>query len=264
VGDELQGKVAVVTGGANGIGRATVARFVEEGAAVVVADIDAEAGAALAEGFGDQAAFQPTDVTDAAQVQALVDATVARFGALDVLFNNAGVASPLARFLREDLSDFSRVMNVNVLGVLLGSQAAARHMRARGGGSIVNCASIAGIQAGAGLAVYRASKAAVIHLSRSLAVDLGQYGIRVNCIAPGQIATDMTAYDLDRVIQLTQPLQRHGTPADVADAVVYLAGDRSAQLTGVLLPVDGGTSAGPPADALARRAAPPADEVRPG
>ncbi|HUC04235.1 MAG TPA: SDR family oxidoreductase [Acidimicrobiales bacterium] len=244
--DELAGKVAVVTGGANGIGKATVERFVEEGARVVIADLDAEGGHALAARCGDVAAFVPTDVADADQVQSLVDFTVERFGGLHVLFNNAGVASAMTRFLHDDLSDFDRVMRVNVLGVMLGSQRAARHMKEHGGGSIVNCASIAGINAGVGLATYRASKAAVIHLSRTMAVDLAQYGVRVNCIAPGQIQTGMTSYDMDAVVRFMQPLPRQGRAEDVADAVVYLAGDRSAQITGIVVPIDGGTTAGPP------------------
>jgi len=250
MGDELARKVAIVTGGAGGIGRATVERFVDEGARVVVADLDAEAGQALAAGLGDAAAFWRTDVADADQVQALVDFTVERFGGLHVLFNNAGVASAMVRFLHDDLGDFARVMGVNVLGVMLGTQRAARHMKEHGGGSIINCASIAGINAGAGLATYRASKAAVIHVSRSMAVDLAQYGIRVNCIAPGNIQTGMTTYDMDAVTRFTQPLPRQGRTEDVADAVVYLASDRSAQVTGVLLPIDGGTTAGPPAAQL--------------
>jgi NAD(P)-dependent dehydrogenase (short-subunit alcohol dehydrogenase family) len=250
MGEELSGKVAVVTGGASGIGRATVERLVEEGASVVIADVDAGGGEALAASLGDPAAFRHTDVTDADQVQALVDFTVERFGGLHVMFNNAGVAGAMNRFLHDDLSDFSRIMNVNVLGVLFGSQRAARHMKAHGGGSIINCASIAGISAGSGLATYRASKAAVIHVTRSIAVDLAQYQIRVNAVAPGQIRTGMTTYDMDSVIRFTQPLPRHGTAQDVANAVVYLAGDRSAQVTGVVIPVDGGTTAGAPATQL--------------
>ena len=244
---ELAGKVAVVTGGANGIGRATVERFVEEGADVVIADVDADAGRALASEIGDRAAFLSTDVADGEQVQALVDFTVERFGGLHVMYNNAGVASPMARFLRDDLDDFDRVMRVDVLGVMFGSQRAARHMKAHGGGSIINCATIAGINAGSGLVTYRAAKAAVIHLSRCIAVDLAQYGIRVNAVAPGNIQTDMTSYDMDAVTRFTQPLLRRGRTADVAEAVLFLASDRSAQITGVVLPVDGGTTAGPPA-----------------
>lgn len=244
--EELAGKVAIVTGGAGGIGRATAERFVEEGAKVVLADIDGDAGRSVADDLGDAAAFQQTDVVDRESIQTLVDFTVERFGGLHVMFNNAGVASAMTRFLHDDLSDFSRVMQVNVLGVLLGCQVAARHMKDHGGGSIINCSSIGGISAGSGLVTYRASKAAVIHATRSIAVDVAQYGIRVNCIAPGQIQTGMTSYDLDAVIRFTQPLQRHGRPEDIADTVVYLASDRSSQITGVLIPIDGGTTAGPP------------------
>jgi len=247
---ELAGKVAVVTGGASGIGRATVERFAAEGARVVIADIDAEAGAAVAAELGGGAAFHPTDVTDADQVQALVDFTVERLGGLHVMVNNAGVASAMTRFLHDDLTDFDRVVRINVLGVLLGSQRAARHMKANGGGSIINTSSTAGMDAGAGLVTYRATKAAVIHASRSIALDVAPYGIRVNCLVPGQIKTAMTTYDMDRVMHLTQPLPRQGQPEDVAEAAVFLASDRSAQITGVVLPVDGGTTAGPPASQL--------------
>jgi len=243
---EMAGKVAAVTGGAGGLGRATVERFVEEGARVVIADVDAEAGDSLARALGDAAAFKPTDVADPEQVQSLVDFAVDRFGGLDVMFNNAGVASPMVRFLHDDFADFDLVMRVNVLGVMVGTQRAARYMKDHGGGSIINCASIAGVMGGSGLAPYRASKAAVIHVSRSMAVDLAPYGIRVNCIAPGNIQTAMTSYDMDAVTRFTQPLPRRGQSRDVANAVVYLASDRSAQVTGVLLPIDGGTTAGPP------------------
>jgi NAD(P)-dependent dehydrogenase (short-subunit alcohol dehydrogenase family) len=248
--DELAGKVAVVTGGASGLGRAMVERFAAEGARVVIADIDAEAGEALATELGDAAAFQPSDVTDADQVQALVDTTVERFGGLHVMVNNAGVGSAMARFLHDDLTDFRRVMDIDVLGVLLGSQRAARHMKQHGGGSIVNVSSTAGLDAGAALVTYRAAKAAVIHASRSIALDVAQYGIRVNCLVPGQIRTAMTTYDMDAVRELTQPLNREGRADDVAEAALFLAGDRSAQITGVVLPVDGGTTAGPPARQL--------------
>ena len=250
MGDELAGKVAIVTGGASGIGRAVVEGFVAEGARVVIADLDADAGDALARELGEAAACKPTDVTDGEQVQAAVDFAVERFGGLHVMVNNAGIASAMVRFLHDDLTDFAHVMNVNVLGVLHGSQRAARHMKANGGGSIINTSSTAGIDAGAGLISYRASKAAVIHVSRSIALDVAQYGIRVNCIVPGQIRTGMTTYDMDAVMKFTQPLPRKGQVEDVANAAVFLAGERSAQVTGIVLPVDGGTTAGPPAAQL--------------
>jgi NAD(P)-dependent dehydrogenase (short-subunit alcohol dehydrogenase family) len=244
--EELAGKIAIVTGGANGIGAATVSKFIAEGAKVVIADLDDGTGQAFATSLGEAAAFCHVDVSDADQVQALIDFTTEHFGGLDVMFNNAGVASALNRFLHDDLADFERIMRINVLGVMLGSQRAARYMKDHGGGSIVNCASIAGLQAGTGLAAYRASKAAVIHVTRSIAVDLAQYRIRVNAIAPGNIQTDMTSYDMDAVTRFTQPLPRQGKSEDVANVVVYLASDRAAQITGIVIPIDGGTTAGAP------------------
>jgi len=212
--------------------------------------VDAEPGEALAATLGDAAVFKRTDVAEADQVQELVDFAVGHFGGLHVMFNNAGVPSSFARLLDNDLADFDRVMGVNLFGVMVGTQRAARHMAEHGGGSIVNTSSIAALTGGAGPIAYRVSKAAVVQFSRSSAIDLADYGIRVNCIAPGHIATGITNYDMGPVIELTQPLQRHGEPRDVADAVLYLAGDRSAQVTGIVLPVDGGTTAGPPVGQL--------------
>lgn len=250
MGEELAGKVAVVTGGASGIGRATAELFVREGARVVIADVDEERGSEVAAALGASAAFRRTDVGDAADVQGLIDDAVERFGGLHVMFNNAGIGSSMARLLDNDLADFGRVMQVNLFGVMVGTQRAGRHMAANGGGAIINNASLAGITPGAGVVAYRASKAAVIHFSKSAAIDLAEYGIRVNCIAPAHIATAITNYDMGPVIRLTQPLQRRGQPEDVAQAALYLASDRAAYVTGVVLPVDGGTAAGPPADQL--------------
>lgn len=243
---ELAGKVAVVTGAASGIGRATADLFVAEGAKVVLADVDVERGEAAAAALGPAAAFQRTDVADPDEVQRLVDVAVGTFGGLDVMFNNAGVPSSFRRFLDNDLRDLERVMAVNLYGVMVGSRCAARHMADHGGGAIVNTTSIGALTGGAAPLVYRISKAAVIQFTRSVAVDLAEHGIRVNCVAPGHIATGITNYDLDAVIRSSQPLQRHGAPADVADAVLFLASRRAAQITGIVLPVDGGTTAGPP------------------
>jgi NAD(P)-dependent dehydrogenase (short-subunit alcohol dehydrogenase family) len=248
---ELEGKVAIVTGGASGIGLATVELFVAEGAQVVIADVDVPAGEELAAALGPAAAFARTDVTVADEVQAAVDFAVEQFGGLHVMFNNAGVSSAMARLLKNDLTDFNQVMNVNLYGVMVGTQRAGRHMAAHGGGAIINNSSLAGIKPSAAVVTYSASKAAVIHFSQAAAIDLAEYNIRVNCVAPAHILTAITSYDMGPVIRATQPLQRQGMPADVAQAVVYLASDRAAQVTGVVLPVDGGTSAGPPAGQIA-------------
>jgi NAD(P)-dependent dehydrogenase (short-subunit alcohol dehydrogenase family) len=243
---ELAGKVAIVTGGAGGIGRATAELLVAEGARVVVADVDEEGGPKIAAQIGEAAAFKQTDVSDADQVQALVDFAVDRFGGLDIMFNNAGIGSPLKRFLTDDLEDFSRVMSVNLFGVIAGTQRAARYMKEHGGGSIVNNASIAAVNAGAGMISYRAAKAAVAHATKCMALDLASYGIRVNCLTPAHIRTGITTYEMGPVLRYMQPLEREAQPEDVANAVVFLASDRAAQVTGIVLPIDGGTTAGPP------------------
>lgn len=247
MGRELSGKVAIVTGGASGIGRATVELFIEEGAEVVIADVDAARGEDVAAKLGAAAAFKWTDVANADEVQELVDFAVVRFGGLHVMFNNAGISDgSYGPFLDDDLKNFGRVMAVNLFGVMVGSQRAARHMAKNGGGSIINTSSTAAIKAGGGVMTYRASKAAVIQFSRSIAIDLAEHGIRVNCIAPGHIPSGMTSYDIAPIIRLNQPLQRQGMPIDVANAALYLASERSAQVTGIVLPVDGGTTVGAP------------------
>ena len=246
MGTELSGKVAIVTGGASGIGRATVELFVEQGAAVVVADVDRDQGEALAAGLGEQTAFRRTDVSDADEIQALVDFAVETYGGLHVMVNNAGIPSSFRRFLRDDLRDFDRVMAVNLFGVVVGTQRAGRHMAEHGGGSIINTSSIGGLTGGGPPIVYRMSKASIVNFSRMVATDLAEFGIRVNCIAPGHIPTRITNYDLGPTIERDQPLQRQGSPEDVAEAVLFLAGDRSAQITGTVVPVDGGTVAGRP------------------
>ncbi len=242
---ELAGKVAVVTGGAGGIGAATIAKLVDEGACVVVADIDADAGEKVAAAFGDAAAFQRADVSDLDEVQALVDFAVERFGGLDIMFNNAGIGSPLKRLLPDDLSDFNRIMGVNLFGVIAGTQRAARYMKDNGGGVVINNASIAATNPGAGMISYRASKAAIAHATKCMAIDLAPYGIRVNCLTPAHIRTGITNYDMGPVLKYMQPLEREALPEDVANAVVFLASDRAAQVTGIVFPIDGGTTAGP-------------------
>src|SRR6187431_2129978 len=150
-GQEFAGQVAIVTGGAGSIGRATAELLIAEGASVVVADVDVEEGETVAAALGERALFQRTDVSDADQVQALVDVAVERFGGLHIMFNNAGIGSGLKGFLSDDLEDFQRIVNVNLFGVIVGTQRAARHMKGHGGGSIINNASIAAVNAGAGM-----------------------------------------------------------------------------------------------------------------
>lgn len=267
--NELAGKVAIVTGGASGIGAGIVEKFIAEDARVVIGDIDGERGGAFAERLGTRAVvFRQTDMADPEQVGELVSFAVRHFGALDVMVNNAGISSKMhPSFLEDDLADFQRVMAVNVLGVMAGTRDAARQMANAGGGSIVNMSSIGGIQAGGGVMTYRASKAAIIQFSKSAAIELAYHDIRVNCIAPGSIPTPIlassaagkTAEELERFerrireqMRSDRPLQREGTPEDVAEAALYFAGERSRYVTGTVLRVDGGTAAG---KALRRRPA---------
>ena len=261
--DELAGKVAIVTGGASGIGRGIAERFAAEGAGVVIADVRDDLGTELADELNAQGyttVFRRTDVGDQAQVSELVASAVSAFGGLHVMVNNAGISSPLRKGLfAEDFEEFDRVMRVNLLGVMAGTREAARHMADNGGGSIINLGSIGGIQAGGGVPVYRASKAAIIHFTKGAAIELARYEVRVNCLAPGNIptpilATSATDEDRDRLerfearirqqMRNDRPLKREGTAEDVAEAALYLATARSRYVTGTVLPVDGGTVAG--------------------
>ena len=253
----LAGKVAIVTGGASGLGQGIVEKFVEAGADVVIADVNDDTGEGVAAQCGVRAWFRHADVADAADVESLVQATVDRFGGLDVMVNNAGISSKMHKsFLSDDLEDFHRVMSINVLGVMLGTRAAARHMAAHDGGAIINVASIGGLQAGGGVMTYRASKAAVIHFSKSVAIELAPLGISVNCIAPGGIPTPILGSSvsglspdaLEKFVERTRakmrsdrPLPREGTPEDVGEAALYFA--TLVTTTGTVLTVDGGTSA---------------------
>lgn len=245
----LSGQVAIITGGASGLGRASVELFVKEGAQVVIADVNAEQGEALASDLGPAALFKQTDVANPEQMQQLVDYAVAAFGDLHIMFNNAGISGAVHySFLADDLADFHRVIDVNLYGVMLGSQYAGRYMAEKGRGSIINTSSIAGIKPGLPLISYRAAKAGVIHFTKSIARELGEFGVRVNCIAPGHIPAAQTFYDMDDMVRRMQPLRRQGRPNDVANAALYLASEMSAQVTGLVLPVDGGSNLGGPLD----------------
>src|SRR3981081_2635851 len=204
--------------------------------------------------------FVEADVSDIEQVSRLVSTAVEHFGGLHIMINNAGVSGTMhRRFLDDDLADFHKVMAVNVQAVMAGTRDAARHMAEHGGGSIINLTSIGGIQAGGGVMTYRASKAAVIQFPKSAAIELARYEIRVNAIAPGNIRTAIVrksaaGADAEQLEQFEDkiraqmradpPLKRGGTPEDGAQAALYFAGDRSRYVTGTVLPIDGGTSAG--------------------
>jgi NAD(P)-dependent dehydrogenase (short-subunit alcohol dehydrogenase family) len=258
--NELGGKVAIVTGGASGLGEGLARRFAAEGAKVLIGDVDSDGGTALAADIGADAHFVEADVSDTAQVSGLVSTAVEHFGGLHVMVNNAGVSGTMHRRLfDDDLADFEKIMAVNLRAVMAGTRDAARHMSEHGGGSIINVTSIGGILAGGGVMTYRASKAAVIQFTKSAAIELAHYEIRVNAIAPGNIRTAIVrksaaGEDLQKLEQFEEkireqmrndrPLKREGTVDDVAEAALYFATDRSRYVTGTVLPVDGGTVAG--------------------
>lgn len=262
---QLAGKVAIITGGARGIGRAAVELFVREGAQVVINDLDAEGGAALAEELGDAAVFLKGDVASAEDSQALVDLALSRFGKLDVMFNNAGIScAPVPRLMDDEFVDFDRIVKINLLGVMLGTRNAARAMK-QTGGSIINNASIAGTIAGYGMLSYRVAKAGAVHFSKCAAVDLGEYNIRVNCIVPGHVRTPLSSFQeagvadetarqiaegVDAAYLRNQLLKQRGEPNDVAEAALYLASDRARYVTGIVLPVEAGVTAGDPVNHL--------------
>ena len=252
----LEGRVAIVTGGASGIGAATAELFVAEGAKVLIADMQEERGEETAAALGDAAAFHRVDVTKEADVAAAVDAAVDRWGGLDVMFNNAGFGGALGPIETTTVEDFDLTFDVLVKGVFLGIKHAAPAMRERGGGSIINTASVAGLQAGWSPHLYSVAKSAVIHLTKSVALEYGEHNIRVNCICPGVIATplaagrpDISDESLEKMkgaLGRTQVLGRIGDPSDIAQAARWLASDESSFVTGHAQVVDGGAYAGKP------------------
>ena len=266
----LDGKVAVITGGASGIGRACALRFSQEGACVVVADLNpdrAEAVAAEITNRGRQAAWVEVDTSDAEQNEAMSDAAVAAFGRLDACVAAAGIshAGYVSRevpeqpgqdvyrrgdqwLLEKSLESWQRVIDVNLTGVMLTNQSVARRMRDSGGGAIVNISSVAGLMALPAGSDYCVSKAGVWMLTRCAALELSRYGIRVNAVAPGYIRTSMTAFMTDsdewvRARERETPLGRLGEPADIVNACLYLCSDEASFVTGEIIAPDGGLAA---------------------
>lgn len=255
----LEGKVAVVTGGASGIGEGTVRLFAQEGARVVIADIQDGRGEKLAEELGTATTYLHVDVAKEEDVANAVDTAVRRFGRLDCMYNNAGFGGVSGPIEELDMAEYDTTMAVLLRGVFIGTKHAARVMKAQGSGSIVSTASVAGVGAIFGPAVYSVAKAAVVHLMKVVAVELGPFGVRANAICPGGIATpifgkgmglsseqaDMTVDLMKNVLAQSQPIQRSGVPNDIAEAALWLASDASSFVTGHALIVDGGITLSP-------------------
>lgn len=253
----LKDKVAVITGGCSGIGLATVERFVAEGARVLVADI--QDGTAIASRFAGSARFHHCDVTRESDIAAAMDAAVAAFGGLDIVFNNAGAAG--ARLPIEEMTGeaWDATQALLLRSVALGIRYALPHLRTRGGGAIINTASIAGLEAGWSPIAYAVAKAGVIQLTRVAAAELARYRVRVNAICPGYILTNIFNADtgnpqdvasridaaLREVAPDMQPVPTAGSPRHIADACVFLASDEAAFVNGTHMVVDGGLTVGP-------------------
>ena len=239
----LDGKVALITGGSRGQGAAEARLFAAEGANVVIGDVRTDKGEAVAAEIGERAVFTRLDVSSEEEWAAAIALTTERFGGLDVLVNNAGIGFT-ARLENHTLADWEKVVAVNQTGVFLGIRAAIAPMTERGGGSIVNISSGAGLRATKYMIAYAATKYAVTGMTASAAIELARNGIRVNSIHPGVIDTPMLgrASKADQVVKST-PLRRMGTPEEIANVALFLASDASSYMTGAHVPVDGGVVA---------------------
>lgn len=252
----LESKVAIITGGASGMGLATVRRFLLEGASVIIGDLNAENGRSVleelnAEGYEDKVRFTVTDVSVEGDVAAMTELAIDTFGRLDVVFNNAGIGGAFGPITEIEVDDWDATFNILVRSVFLGTKHAARVMMNQGqGGSIINTASIAGMGGGAGPQAYSAAKAAVVSLSKTTAVELAASDIRVNAICPGIIFTPLmhsgNEEQAEEVISEIQPLAKRGEGSDIAGMALFLASDDSLFVTGQEHIVDGGLLASGP------------------
>ncbi|MAC36713.1 MAG: short-chain dehydrogenase [Halieaceae bacterium] len=254
-------KVAVITGGASGIGAAAAEKLLSEGACVVLGDIQEQAGADMVASLGDRSRFKMCDVTDEAQVEALIQSAVDEFGKIDVMFNNAGIVGALGPLELTTSEEWKFTLDILLNGVFYGMKHASKHMKKAGSGSIISMSSVAGVTGGLGPHAYAAAKHAVVGITRNLATEVCAYGVRVNCIAPYSVATPMVAQayladhtDIDATLKMLtdeSPLTgRPGLADDVANAVLWLASDESGYTSGHTLTIDAGITtgsmAGPP------------------
>lgn len=247
----LTGKVCLITGGAAGIGKATAERFVEEGAQVIICDLNEEAGNATVKALGDKAEFHKVNVTNRQEVQEWVDKVVEKFGKVDVLVNNAGITrdgffvrvkeGELVKQMSEE--DFDLVINVNLKGVFNCAQAVAPYMIKQGSGVILNASSVVGLYGNFGQTNYAATKFGVIGFTKTWAREFGKYNVRVNAVAPGFIATEMVKKMPEKVLDSMKaktPLKRLGTPDEVANTYLWLASDEASYVHGAVISIDGG------------------------
>jgi NAD(P)-dependent dehydrogenase (short-subunit alcohol dehydrogenase family) len=253
----LEGKVAAITGAASGFGRAAARRFVEEGARVVLGDIQEAEGKAVAEELGDRAVFLRVDVTVEDDVASLVDAAVSHFGQLDVMYNNAGVVGAVGPIATTPAEEWQKTLDIHLNGSFFGCKHAARVMIPRETGSIINMASTAGLLGGQGPHAYAVCKHGLIGLTKNVGAELGRYGIRVNCIAPGSMATTMVSQLVsgdpnaiektkERLARISPLKNRPGMAEDVANAALWLASDESGYTSGLTLTTDAGVTTGAP------------------
>jgi NAD(P)-dependent dehydrogenase (short-subunit alcohol dehydrogenase family) len=259
---KLEKKVAVITGAASGIGRATAIRFAGEGAAVVIADLNREGGEAAVRDCkenGGNAVFQLTDVSSEENIKSAVDRAIKEFGRLDIMYNNAGLGGAVGPLEKTSAEHWDRSFSILLRAVFLGIKHAVPEMRKTGGGSIISTASIAGLRGAAGLHAYCAAKAGVISLTRSASIELAKDKIRVNCICPGLIATPLTynripggEQSATQLFAAFQPWPRAGRPEDIAAMALFLASDDSEFVSGQAMVVDGAVTSGMGAGTLAR------------
>ncbi|MGE7689928.1 3-oxoacyl-ACP reductase FabG [Lysinibacillus sp. NPDC097214] len=237
----LNNKVAIITGAANGIGYAAAERFIEEGAFVVIADFNEDAGVSAAQQLGNQALFVQVDVADRGSVKNLVATVIEQMGRVDILVNNAGITRD-AMLTKMTEDQFHQVLDVNLTGVFNCTQEAIPHMIAAGGGKIINTSSVSGVYGNVGQTNYAATKAAIVGMTKTWAKELGRKGINVNAVAPGFTETDMVKKMPENVLAQMRsivPLQRLGTPRDIANAYLFLASDEASYVHGHTLQVDG-------------------------